>query len=204
MNKTHLKAYVSAINGALVSRRAALQCELAVAFAVLLETNVNKRLARETMIDIYSNVGYDCKTPSSRDWLSINRRVRAAFALFDKCGYAEVSEWAGSLTRSPLLDAIAAKLAPLKLATVNEVLTLCEKVKPQRPRNHAREEQPDDVVVEFPHLRFVIPRDVTRNELMEAVAKLMAIASSMPSTPFELPSVARPAKGVETDERQAA
>lgn len=201
MNKSHLKAYVSAINGALVSRRHALQCELAVGFAVMLETNINKRLARETMIDIYATVGYECKTPTDRDWLSINRRLRACFALFEFIGAPEVQQWAGVLTKGPLLDAIVAKLEPLKLSTVNEVLTVCEKVKPQRSRAiaAAREEAPDDVIVESPHLRFVIPKDVTRMELMEACARLMAIAASLPSIPFEQPSVAKPAQGVELE-----
>jgi len=50
MNKQLMKAYVNAINHALVSRRDALQTELAVSFAVLLETKSNKRLSREIMI----------------------------------------------------------------------------------------------------------------------------------------------------------
>lgn len=191
MNKQLMKAYVNAINHALVSRREALQMELAVSFAVLLETKSNKRLSREIMIDVYSQSGYQCGQPGTRDWLMINRHIRASFALFDFIGEPEVVQWAGDLTKAQLLDAIVRRLEPLKLGTVNEVLTICEKVKPQRAAHHV-----EGIRVETEHIHFTIPASATRMELMELAAKIMAMAQSIP---FEQPSVAQPAEGVELE-----
>lgn len=191
MNKQSMKAYVNAINHAIVSMRDALQMELAVSFAVLLETKINKRLSREIMLDVYGQSGYQCDKPGARDWIRQNRHIRASFALFDFLGEAEVTQWAGTLAKAQLLDALVRKLEPLRLSTVNEVLTICEKVKPQRAAH-----QIEGIRVETEHIHFTIPHSATRMELMELAAKIMAMAQSIP---FEQPSVAQPAEGVELE-----
>jgi len=121
----------------------------------------------------------------------INRHIRAAFALFDFIGEPEVTQWAGALVKAQLLDAIVRHLEPLKLGTVNEVLTICEKVKPARIAHHV-----EGFRIETEHIHFTVPRTATRMELMEFAAKIMAMAQSIP---FEQPSVAQPADGVELE-----
>lgn len=186
LNRTHIKAYSVAITNAALSHAAALQIELAVGFAVQLEIGPSKRLARATLVEIYAAAGYTCSEPKDIDWKRINRRIAASLALFDFMSREEVETWTDGKTKGPLIDAIVDKLKPLKLKTVNEVLVSCGKLKPQA----TRQERPGTVRVETSHLHFSIPPDVTRDELMTAIAKLMAVMQSMP---FTQPSVAQPA-----------
>lgn len=185
MNKAHRKAYASAIATAALSRSAALQCELAVAFAVQLEVGESKRLARATLVEIYAQAGYQCSDPKSIDWLSVGRRITAGLALFDFMGRTEVEGWVKDAKPSEMINAIADKLKPLKLKTVNEVLLTCEKVKPPKKRAMSTTtpaEAPGTLHVESQHLRISIPPDTTSDELLQVAAKLIALAQKITAT----------------------
>lgn len=194
INRSLIKAYTNAINSAALSRGAALQIELAVGFAVQLEVGVSKRLARATLIEVYAGAGYKCADPGEADWKAINRRIAASLALFEFCGREDVAKWGEGHVKGALIDAIAEKLKPLKLRTVNEVLLVCGKLKPPSKRAamkvHPLKEKPGTLHVDTPHIHIAIPPDITRDEIMDAIAKLMAV---MQSVPFEKPTVARPA-----------
>src|ERR1700756_5849424 len=99
MNKTILKAYTAAIVEAAMSRQAALEIELAVGFAVVLDCGPKaKRLARETLLTIYNGAGSKCSVPGDLDWKAINRRISASIALFDFVGADTAREWGGEAT----------------------------------------------------------------------------------------------------------
>lgn len=175
MNRSNLKAYVSAIHNAALSRKAALQCELAVGFAVMLEAGPNRRLVRAQLCEIYASAGYKCREPGDIDWQSINRRIGASIMLFEFITEKEVREWAGDLTRSALVDAIVKKLEPLKLGTCNEVIQICKTSKEDKP-TYTRK---PGVRIETTHLHFNIPVTATAEELLEAASKLMQMAQTM-------------------------
>jgi hypothetical protein len=178
MNKTTIKAYANIIHAAAMNRRAALQTEIAVGFAVLLDSYPSKRLARAQLQKIYDDAGCKCAGPNDVNWKSINRRIAASIALFDFMGHEEVREWAGDLTKAPLVEALVKKIEPLKLSTVNEVLIVCKGAKTKSGETTSVGRKPG-TRIETPHLKFSIPPLTTPEELLEVAGKLMTIAQDM-------------------------
>lgn len=179
MNKTHLRTYANHIRSALVNRRDALKVELAVMIAITLECESNKRLAREAIYQVYNSTGsYQCSKPTDRDWKSVGRQITAGLALFDMYE-KEIPEWANGFKHGELIGALVEHIAPLKLSTVNEVLTVCEKVrKPvQRVGGHAVPEGAH--VVQTAHVKFFIPPSVRAEEVMTIINNLMQYANTL-------------------------
>jgi hypothetical protein len=183
MNKTHLKAYSNAIIEAALSRSAALEIELAVGFAVILECDNMKRLARETLLTVYGAAGSKCAKPGDLDWKAINRRISAAVALFDFIGMDDIAAWGEGKSKRELVDAFRPHIGALKLKSVNEVLLACDKIRPPR-----KAPETSGVRLATAHLHIAIPKDVDRNELIELATKLMAMAHDL----FVQPDVAQP------------
>ena len=175
MNRSNVKAYVSAINGAALNRRTALQTELAVGFAVVLEAGGSKRLARAQLCEIYVSAGYKCREPADLDWKTINRRISAAFALYEFLGEQDVREWARDLSKAALISAFVERLTPLKLTTINEVLQICV---PKKDDVKSRGRRPG-IHIDTQHLHVVVPPGTSREELLETAARLMQIAHEM-------------------------
>jgi hypothetical protein len=176
MNRSTIKAYASSLHSAALSRKAALQIELAVGFAVMLECGPSKRLVRAQLSEIYAQAGYKCREPSDIDWQSIQRRIGASLALYDFIGDKDIKGWIGELSRKPLIEKIVDQLGPLKLSTINEVIQICKSGK--EPGQDPRGRKPG-LRIETEHLRFNIPASATPTELMLAAGKLMAMAQSM-------------------------
>lgn len=180
MNKTHLRTYSNHIRAALVNRRDALKLELAVMFAVTLEADCNKRLAREAIYSVYNATGsYQCAQPADRDWKAVGRHITAAFELFDFIGADEVRGWAEGLKYGDLIAAFVDKIAPYKLGTVNEILTICNRVKKQPRKVAGRVVPPGSHEFKTKHVHIVIPPDATLIEVMETIADLMRLAETM-------------------------
>jgi hypothetical protein len=180
MNKTHLRTYANHIRSARLNRAEALQIELAVMFSVIVECNSNKRLAREAIYDVYNTSGsYQCAQPTDRDWKSVGRSIRAGLALFSMLSEAEdIATWGEGLKHGEQINAYVEHIAPLKLATVNEVLSVCGEIKPPVARGE-REAPEGSHVVNTPHMRLVIPPNVTADELMQVIGDLMAYANTL-------------------------
>lgn len=180
MNKTMIKAYATIIHSASMNRHAALQAELAVGFAVLLDSYPSKRLARAQLQKIYNDAGCKCADPSDVNWKGVNRRITGSIALFDFIGHEEARAWAGDLQKAPLIEAIMKKLEPLKLNTLNEVLLVCRQPREAggAPRGAGRK---PGVRIETVHLKFSVPPTATPEEMLEAAGKLMAMAQEIVS-----------------------
>lgn len=177
MNRSNLKAFSTAISNAALSRKTALQYEVAVTFAVHLDCKQAKRLTRAMMCEIYHDVGYKCAVPGELDWKSINRRITAALALFDFMGAAEIASWIDGKSRMEIVNAIIVKLEPLKLKSTNEILACCDKV--GKAARGPRQEPEGTRKIELEHLHIVIPPNVTRGELVSAAIEMMRLAEQM-------------------------
>ncbi len=196
MNKTHLKAYTNAIVEAALSRSVALEIELAVGFAVILECDNAKRLARETLLTVYNAAGSKCTAPGDLDWKAVNRRISAAVALFDFVGMPDITAWAEGKTKRELVEAFRPHIGALKLKSVNEVLLACDKIRAPRKASEVTGK-----TFNTRHLHITIPAAATRDELLELAMQLMTLAHDMqPSEPFVQPDVAQPADVEETEE----
>jgi hypothetical protein len=182
MQKTHLKTYANHVRSALVTRRDALKTELAVMFAVTIESDGNKRLARESIYAVWHATGsYQCDSPTARDWKAVGRIINAAFALWDFIGAEEISGWADGRKHGDMLSSLVDHIAPLKLSTVNEVLTICEKVKaPRKAGEHEPAPLPSGAhELRTEHIRVVIPASVRAEEVMTLINSLMKLANEL-------------------------
>lgn len=173
MQKAVLKAYTTALHNAAISRKNALQQELAVGIAVALEAGPSKRLARAQLCEVYAAAGYKCREPQEIDYKSVYRRITASLALFEFIGFEDLHRWTEGLSRGQLLDAIVKNLMPLKLGTVNEVLLICEKQKPPRATPGRKAGTP----IDSEHLHFVVPPGTTSEELLRVASILIAMAN---------------------------
>jgi hypothetical protein len=172
MNKTHLRAYTKALVESAMNRQVALEIELAVGFAVMIECDGARRLARETMLTIYNGAGWKCDRPGSLDWRSVNRRISAAIALYDFIGVDDITKWAEGKTARELVDAFRPHISALKLKSVNEVLLACDKVRPPRAKT-------EGVRIDAGHLHLIIPASTTREDLIAMATKLMQMAAAV-------------------------
>jgi hypothetical protein len=210
MNKTQIRAYAQIIHSASMNRHAALQAELAVGFAVLLDSYPSKRLARAQLQKIYNDAGCKCADPSDTNWKGVNRRISASIKLFDFVTYEDVKAWAGDLQKAALVEAISKKLEQYKLNTVNEVLVVCQDANPKTvsTRGKVLGRKPGQKV-ETAHLKFSIPATATPDELLEAAGKLMTMAQAMVNAreaarEAEAAEHAASAEGMQVPEKLAA
>ena len=179
MNKTHLRTYANHIRSALLTHREALKYELAVMFAVTLECDGNKRLSREAIYQVYNSTGsYKCAAPSERDWKAVGRRITGGLALYDFLGAEQIAEWTQGERHGQIIQALLPHIEALKLGTINEVLTVCEKVKPPRSAS-VRNAPPGSHVVNTEHCHIVIPPTVSAAEVMTIINNLMEYANTL-------------------------
>lgn len=168
MNKTHIRAYTKALVESAMNRQIALEIELAVGFAVMIECDNARRLARETMLTIYNAAGWKCDKPGAIDWRAVNRRISAAIALHDFIGVEDLEKWAGESTARDMVEAFRPHIAALKLKSVNEVLLACDKLRPAK--------KSEGVKINAGHLHLTIPANTTREDLISMATKLMQMA----------------------------
>jgi hypothetical protein len=178
MNRANLKAFSQEIKNAGLHHETAFRIELAVGFAVHLESH-NGRVTRAVMCEIYANAGYKSTKPGDRDWRKINRHITATLALFDFIGSEDVVKWAEGKTKKDLVDAIVKALEPFKVRSVNEILEICGKlgVRARTPQ----QEPAGTHHVETKHVKVTIPPTATRTELMELALAIMKLAETAPA-----------------------
>jgi hypothetical protein len=175
MNKSHLKAYSTAIVEAALSRSKALEIELAVGFAVIIECDEAMRLARETLLTIYAQAGSKCTKPGDIDWKAINRRITASIELFKFIGREDLDKWADGVSKpAEMVAAFRPHIGALKLRSVNEVLLACDKIRPPR-----KPSEPSGTKLSTKHLHLTVPKTATSDELLALAAQLMAMAQTL-------------------------
>lgn len=207
MNRSNHKAFATAINNAGMNRKAALNIEVAVCFAVHVDSKQAKRLTRAVMCEIYAECGYKSSAPGDRDWREINRRITAGLALFDFIGADDVHAWIENKTRMDIVNAIVTKLEPLDLRSTNQILEICDKVRTRAPRGEKPEPEGTHRI-ELEHLKIVIPPTATRAELISAAIEMMRLAEERAQVEVQEAAAATPTNGhtepVDEEEHETA
>src|SRR5213082_1117949 len=98
-----IETCVTALQHAAINHKAAIQLELAVGLAVFQMNGGTNKDARRNLVDIYVAAGWDCAKFAGSDYKTVNRRINAAAALFEK---VPVSKWIGNLDNMNILQAI--------------------------------------------------------------------------------------------------
>jgi hypothetical protein len=199
MNRANLKAFSQEIKNAGLHRETAFRIELAVGFAVHMESN-NARLSRAILCEIYASAGYKASKPGDYDWRKVNRHITASLALYDFLGREEIEKWAAGKTRKDLVEAIVKHLEQYKVKTVNEVLDICGKLGVRR--RGAVADPIGTHRLDTKHVHLVIPPSATRTELMELALAIMKLAEGAPTNgdAHEDETTETPAEQTETAE----
>lgn len=198
--KLSIESCAAALNHAAMNRRAAIQLELAVGLAVFQYQGSSSKDARAMLNDAYAAAGYRCVHISEMDYKTVNRRINATAALFEKL---PVAKWVGRHSDADAIKSICDGLEPYELFTIADVMRYCtpQKVAKQRaakvqvtpnadilnvPSGQAKvheqfrraADQADSNVlrVNTAHLSLVIPKGTPREEIIDLAMKLLQMA----------------------------
>ena len=186
MNKTHSRAYSKALAEARDHRSVALEIELAVGMAVMYECQPSKRLGRETLITIYHATGWQCDKPGAIDWRAVNRRITAVVALFDHLmASGDLPQMLEGVKPVESVQVLRPLVGALKLKSINEVLLATDKQRAPKKPGHV-----EGMRIDAGHIHVVIPKNATREDLLELATKLMTMATT--SEEFRQPDAAQP------------
>lgn len=114
----------ASINQAALSRRAALNLELAVGLIHFTqEADGTSATGKANLKAVYNGAGYDCMDKTSRDYKTVNRRLNACAKLFDKLSSNTVySYFENAEDTEQALDMVLAELAAYSFHTMDDVL----------------------------------------------------------------------------------
>ena len=200
--KLTIETCASALNAAAMNRRAAIQLELAVGLAVFLLHGSSSKEARTMLVGAYVAAGYQCAHISEMDYKTVNRRINATAALFEK---VPVAKWVGKHNEVDAIRAICEGLGPYELYTIQDVMRYAapQKVKAKtavkphadllhvptgQANNHTGQQKIADqmrrasdrikggLTLSTEHLSLLVPKDTPRAEIIELAMQLLALA----------------------------
>ena len=152
------------------------------------------------LVGVYSSAGWQCTRFADPDYKTVNRRINATASLYEK---VPVAKWVGTLTGMDVIEAICEGLDPYELYTIQDVLRYAA---PQKVRQQKVQVQPATDILAGPtegatmtgqerimqqfrratdqavarlateHLSVAIPKDVTREEILELAMQLVSYA----------------------------
>lgn len=123
-NIVDYKVMTLAIANAALSRRAALQIEMAVSLIHFTQENGGTdSTGKANLKAVYHGAGYTCLTKADRDYKTVNRRLNAMAKLFDKIGSSLVHSWIEEQTDTEaMINTVVAQLAAYGWDTLDDVL----------------------------------------------------------------------------------
>ncbi len=121
--KINYKVMVAAIANAALSRRAALQMELAVSLVHFTQENGGTdATGKANLKAVYHAAGYLCMSKEERDYKTVNRRLNAMAKCFDKIGSSVVHGWIeGGVKTEAILATVQHELAAYGFDTMDDV-----------------------------------------------------------------------------------
>lgn len=128
-----LETCVDALASGMLSRRAALQSELAVGLAVFAAEGGTSADAKQVLNSIYASAGYQCIGYKGADYKNINKRINITAALYDALGARRITQALSAATEYDAIRNLLAMLDTLNFYTLDDVLTFCDK-----PNNRTR------------------------------------------------------------------
>lgn len=197
--KLSIETCAEALNHAAMNRKAAIQIELAVGLAVFhLHGNTAKE-ARAMLMGAYAAAGYRCAHINEMDYKTINRRINATAALYEKM---PVSKWVGRHSDQDAILCIGQGLEPYELFTIADVMRYC--APPSKPRVKVKAKPHaailggpttghDKVIAQFrraadsansirvatEHLTLVIPEGTPREEIIDMAMRLLQMRTEI-------------------------
>ena len=198
MTTLSIETCVSALSNAALSRKLALQIEIAVSFGIFTVAGNSDREARQTLCDAYATAGYQCLTADDIDYKTVNRRVNATADLFNAISLRTVRKWIGHNCEQSMLAAIVEGLRPYEIQSIADAQRYClpppavntdtsvpVAVKPHHSVLHIGQKkvlglfQRGAVNIQTSHLMLTVPNDTNKAELLDMVAKILSMVEKM-------------------------
>ena len=114
---------VNLLNDSILTRKAALQSEVAIGVSLFYAAKTVSRDSKQMLGRIYAEAGYDCATKLGQDYKTVNRRINAAAALFEKIGFNSLHELVNGKTEYQLVGLVQERVKSLELVSIEDVLT---------------------------------------------------------------------------------
>lgn len=201
--KLSIETCINALNVAAINRKQAIQLELSVGLAVFLLHGSTSKEGRAMLTEAYAAAGYRCTHINEMDYKTINRRINATAALFEKL---PVAKWVGKHDDTNAIRSICDGLEPYELFTIADVQRFCAppaapaaahtiKVKPdlsildpvvssahtgqskvlQQFRRAADQAHKNAKHIATEHLTVTIPEHTPREEIIELAMQLLSL-----------------------------
>lgn len=202
---------VEVLTQAGISRRLALQNELAVGLGIFFESGKVNKESKGMLQMAYARSGYDCAEHTGKDYKTVMRRLGATALLFDKIGFETLRLWIGHSVEIRMVYAIVDGLKPSMLNSIDDVLTYVGKprvkaVEAEGAEGEAEAETGTDPVpvpeseldehpegarkpaykVDTKHMHLDIPVEATAAELMELAQKILKLATKLEQKMLQL------------------
>jgi hypothetical protein len=180
---------IKAVTQSFTMGRKALHLELSVCLAIL----GSYSRAKEKLVGVYQKSGYDCENPNSRHYKTVNRRINAATALFEKVGQKKIEEWIGDLTDTKLIEAVGKGLDQYEFDSMDAVLEFVGKgsnrTRTTKPKVDEKGEKGEGTAIKtkekeaVPVMKFNVgklhielPESATSQDMVKLAAKILDAA----------------------------
>jgi hypothetical protein len=180
----NIQRYIDALSQAAGFSKASIDLEMAVCLSIFAEDGAADINAKKDVMAAYTGAGWKCETTTGSDYKTVNRRLNAAAALFDKMGgKAAIDEVTAGVPETAHISAIVNHLASeFELTSLNAVWAAAGRPV-KNPRDWTYDER-------------------TRGENTPATPRTAGEGASA-AGPAQLPPAPAPAAGTDTTTVQA-
>lgn len=193
---------VEALANSFLSRRQALQAELAVGLVIFAaEGDEATKEAKRDLRALYATAGYLCVDSKGTDYKNINKRINITAALYTVIGRKTVRQWIGTYTEGDVLAAVILSIEDFQFSTLDDVLEYCNKPNNKTARQRANEAKAAEARanaakgrggpqnrravdvegawhIDTREIHITIPPTASADEMREAAAKLLELAAA--------------------------
>lgn len=139
-----IETAISAINGAMVMGRKALNTELAVCLAIFAAEGNSEANTKGMVVEVYVKAGYKAENSTAPHYKTVNRRVNAAAGLFNMVGSEQVLEWIGKSQEEKMISSILKGLDTYEFNSMDDVLEFCGRPNNRTQKQNAQANQGDN------------------------------------------------------------
>ncbi len=181
---------VKAVSQSLLIGRKALLTEMSVCLAIFSQAHSTDQTMKAVVVEVYERAGYDCVSTNTRHYKTVNRRVNAAAALYEKLGAEVISGFIGDTKDGKLIDAIAKGLSEHKFDCLDDVLDFAGKEsnrtrkvgeKAEKVEKKTKVSKKEEVAVPMykfnvERVHVELPMSMSATGMVRLAAKILAVA----------------------------
>lgn len=177
---------VTALRGAMMLSRQAIQIEIAVSFVVFHQHGGDTGIGpMKVLRQIYAEAGrVDCLTSNSRSYNTVNRRMRRCGDFYEVTGHSRVKKLLKDKHGKEAIEIVKQFIEPYEIESMDDLAAhggnprQPEATKPPKHDRRATD-APGTVHVKTKHIDLPVPPDVPKAELIALAQKLMRLAEKM-------------------------